>query len=224
MFVITACIPLRMYMSQSSSSPLRPARITAASREGQFPGHCIGESDRTAPFWSHDASVLLILVGKPARPLLQDIFFQFCFGDNRVMSCCNSALIAPRVPHPKKRAFLAAFSRCGSISQAAKRAKVDRRTHYNWIREDSGYREAFQYATIEAGDALEDKLSEMAHDGNVTAAIFLLKGIRPEKYKDRRTIQLDLKEWDGDLSKLSDEQLEQFLVAIDRPYPLRRGS
>lgn len=130
------------------------------------------------------------------------------------MSSCNSALVAPKVLHINKRAFLAAFSRCGSISQAAKRAKVDRRTHYNWLRQDPGYREAFQHATIEAGDALEDKLSEMAHAGNVTAAIFLLKGIRPEKYKDRRPIELDLKDWDGDVSKLSDEQFAKFCETI----------
>ena len=48
----------------------------------------------------------------------------------------SAAGLVPRVLHPKKRAFLAAFSRCGSISQSAKRAKVDRRTPYNWLRED----------------------------------------------------------------------------------------
>jgi hypothetical protein len=41
---------------------------------------------------------------------------------------------------------------------------------------------------IEAGDALEDKLSEIAHDGNVTGAIFLLKALRPDKYKDHKMI------------------------------------
>ena len=30
----------------------------------------------------------------------------------------------PKISHIKKRAFLAAFSRCGSLSQAAKRAGV----------------------------------------------------------------------------------------------------
>jgi hypothetical protein len=41
-------------------------------------------------------------------------------------------------------AFLAAFSRCGSLSKAAKRAKVDRRTHYNWLKDDSWYLQAFR--------------------------------------------------------------------------------
>ena len=116
----------------------------------------------------------------------------------------------PKISHPKKRAFLAAFSRCGSLSQAAKRAKVDRRTHYNWLREDPAYREAFRQATIEAGDALEDKMAELAHDGNVTAAIFLLKGLRPEKYRERYE-HTNLLELDPD--KLTAQQLENLLDA-----------
>ena len=111
----------------------------------------------------------------------------------------------PKVSHLKKRAFLAAFSRSGSLSQAAKRAGVDRRTHYNWLKSDQLYAVAFHEAVHEAGDALEDKLNEMAHDGNATAAIFLLKGLRPEKYRERyETNQV----WDGDLNKLSPDQLK----------------
>ena len=128
----------------------------------------------------------------------------------------SSAVLVPQVLHPKKRAFLAAYSRCGSISQAAKRAKVDRRTHYNWLREDPAYREAYQQATIEACDALEDRMKELAFDGNVTAGIFMLKSLRPEKYKDLKTIHLDLKDWDGDISRLSDEQLDKFLIEIEK--------
>ena len=108
----------------------------------------------------------------------------------------------------KKRAFLSAFSRCGSISAAAKRAKIDRRTHYNWLKEDPWYVEAYKQSVQQAGDALEDKLNELAHDGNVTAAIFLLKGLRPNKYRERS--QVDVK-WSGRLEDLSEEQLDQLI-------------
>src|SRR5258708_33070223 len=120
----------------------------------------------------------------------------------------------PKIPHIKKRAFLAVFSRCGSRSTAAKRAKVDRRTHYNRLRDDPWYKQAFRQAIQEAGDALEDKLNDLAHEeGNVTAAIFLLKGLRPEKYKDRtdHTFQ-----WNGDPATLSEEHrraLEDYMIS-----------
>ncbi len=111
----------------------------------------------------------------------------------------------PKTSHVKKRAFLAEFSRCGSLSKAAKRARVDRRTHYNWLKDDLGYVQAFRQAVIEAGDSLQDKLTEMAFEGNVTAAIFLLKGLKPETFRDRLE-QTNLLEIDPD--KLTPRQLD----------------
>ena len=96
------------------------------------------------------------------------------------------------IQHFKKRAFLAAFSRCGSISKAAKRAKVDRGSHYHWMETDPEYPDIFQRAREQGLDAVEDMLHEEAIEArNITAAIFLLKGGRPEKYSDR---------WKGELT------------------------
>jgi len=82
---------------------------------------------------------------------------------------------------------------------------VDRRTHYNWLKDDPWYVQGFQQAVIEVGDSLEDRLTEMAFDGNVTAAIFLLKGLKPQKFRERIE-QTNLHEMD--FTKLSSEQLE----------------
>ena len=64
-------------------------------------------------------------------------------------------------------------------------------------------------------------MTELAFDGNVTARIFMLQSLRPEKYKDRRMVQLDLKDWDGDISRLSDEQLDKFLIEIEKRAALQ---
>jgi hypothetical protein len=88
------------------------------------------------------------------------------------------------ITHPKKRAFLAAYSICGSLTQAAKRAKIERRIHYHWLR-DPDYAEAFAEAREQAGDALEDEAMRRAHAGSDTLVIFLLKGFRPERYRER---------------------------------------
>ena len=104
-----------------------------------------------------------------------------------------------------------AFSRCGSISTAAKRARIDRRTHYNWLKEDPWYVEAYKQSVQQAGDALEDKLNELAHDGNVTAAIFLLKGLRPNKYRERSQVDVKYPKKIDDLpEELLDDFIEQF--------------
>jgi len=50
----------------------------------------------------------------------------------------------------------------------------------------------------------------MAHAGNVTAAIFLLKGLRPEKYRERYE-HTNLMEWDPE--KLTATQLEKLMDA-----------
>jgi hypothetical protein len=38
---------------------------------------------------------------------------------------------------------------------------------------------------IEVGDSSQDKLTEMAFERNVTAGILLLKGLKPETFRDR---------------------------------------
>jgi hypothetical protein len=59
---------------------------------------------------------------------------------------------------------------------------------------------------IEAGDSLQDRLTEMAFEGNVTAAIFLLKGLKPETFRDRIE-QVNIQ--DIDIDKLTPELLDK---------------
>lgn len=109
---------------------------------------------------------------------------------------------AIKIRHPKKRAFLAAYSECAQVSRAAKAAEIDRSTHYDWLETDESYLAAFQRAEKQAGDLLEEEAVRRAYEGiekPVTIAgereiireyadtllIFLLKGIKPERYRDR---------------------------------------
>jgi len=117
----------------------------------------------------------------------------------------DAALLEPSDPIIQHDLGLACLE-VGRIPDA-KRAKVDPRRHYNWLKDDPWYVHAFRQAAIEAGDSLEDRLMETAFDGNVTAAIFLLKGLKPEKFRER----VDFK-WNGDfqqlISRLSPAELE----------------
>jgi hypothetical protein len=139
--------------------------------------------------------------------------------------------------HKKQRAFLSAYAKCGNITRAAQMADIARQTHYDWLAVDDAYKAAFAAADEEAGDYLEAEARRRAvegweepvfHQGMEVGAvrkysdsllIFLMKGSKPEKYKDR--VQSDVKATvdatitqKPDLSKLSDEeliQLEQLL-------------
>lgn len=104
----------------------------------------------------------------------------------------------------KKRAFLAALATTGNISRAAAAAGVHRMTHYDWLEQDAdgSYAAAVAAAEAEAADLLEAEARRRALEGwdeavywrgrevgatrkySDTLLIFLLKGARPEKYRE----------------------------------------
>lgn len=105
-------------------------------------------------------------------------------------------------PHAEaKAAFLKAMSEGKSITGSANAAGIGRRTAYDWREADPVFAEAWDDA-IEAGtDLLEDEAHRRAFEGvdrpvavgkaiveiteySDTLTIFLLKGRRPEKFRD----------------------------------------
>lgn len=124
----------------------------------------------------------------------------------------------PKVSDLKKRKFLAAFAETGFIGAAAKLADVTPRAVWNWRNSeeyrDPDFVEAFDAAYRIAAETIEDALIRRARDGvrkkifhcgepvidpvtgeqyeeltyDTTAAIFMLKGAKPERYKDRHEL------------------------------------
>src|SRR6185436_13760868 len=108
-----------------------------------------------------------------------------------------------RHPDPKKNRFLSGYVRVANVSGAAALAGIDRGTHYDWLNNDPDYKKAFEYAKDDAADALEQELRRRAIEGTPrpvyqggrrvgfitehsdSLGMFLLKGARPEKYRDR---------------------------------------
>jgi hypothetical protein len=123
----------------------------------------------------------------------------------------------------KQRKFLAAYSKCGIIGEAAKAAKMSRTMHYAWLK-DPDYREQFEHAHEAAADLLEAEVINRAmygqeeaiiyqgelqyaldENGNRTNTpltirkksdvllIFAMKGVRPEKYRDSYKADINVK-------------------------------
>ena len=86
----------------------------------------------------------------------------------------------------KKRqaVFLKAFMEIATITHAARAAKIGRQTHYDWLKKDGEYQEAFADAKAAAGDALIAEARRRALEYSDTLLIFLLKGAYPEKYRE----------------------------------------
>lgn len=120
----------------------------------------------------------------------------------------KTAASRPKLSQRKKAlrqdAFLAAFASCGNISTAAILADVNRKEHYRWLEADPAYADRYEQANEQAADALEQEARRRAVEGveepvgwfqgqaggtvrkySDTLLIFLLKGARPEKYRER---------------------------------------
>ena len=87
-----------------------------------------------------------------------------------------------------KATFLKTFAQRGNVSTSCKRAKISRETAYQWRKDDAKFHAAWEAAEQDAADSLEDHAWDMAKSGDTTMTIFLLKGLRPEKYRER-TVQ-----------------------------------
>ena len=108
-----------------------------------------------------------------------------------------------KIPHPKKGAVIKAFCQLGTVSAACEVAQIDRTTHYDWLKTDPQYAEAFDQARSIAADSLEQEAIRRARDGwqepvyqggkligtvlkkSDVLLIFLLKGFKPEKFRER---------------------------------------
>lgn len=84
-----------------------------------------------------------------------------------------------------KARYLAAVGKVGTLTAGCRAAKVSPHTVYKWREFDLEFSVAEQEARNAFADELEEYVVNMAKADNVTAAIFLLKAIRPEKYRER---------------------------------------
>jgi hypothetical protein len=121
-------------------------------------------------------------------------------------------LLFQGISNPKKRRFLAAFAQCGSVTDAAKQAEIHFTSHYKWLKEDdnAAYTEAFNRAREIAGDFAEGEIYRRAflgfdhpviYEGQITTtykdyadtlAMFWLKGLKPERYRENQKIDLNV--------------------------------
>ncbi len=127
------------------------------------------------------------------------------------MSKNNRLLFDPpgEIQHLKKRAFLKLFAndpRCmGNIRRTCTAAKLHNTTYYEWLHNDPQFAAALRDAKEFAIETLENRLDRAAldeEDMNVTAAIFRLKGLRPEVYRERHEITMTRAEREARIAEL----------------------
>lgn len=103
----------------------------------------------------------------------------------------------------RKTDFLQAMEETASVRRACVKAKVPRRTVYDWRKKDEEFEKDFQRSRLIAADAIEDEAVRRGFEGVLkpvyqggkkvgsireysdTLLQLLLKGNMPDKYKDR---------------------------------------
>jgi len=109
-----------------------------------------------------------------------------------------------------QKAFLAALERTGSITASAKAAKVNRSTAYMERRDDPEFARLWDEHLELAADLLEDEAKRRAFAGSDVLLMFLLKGIRPQKWRESRaTIP------PAELNRLIEEELQRIAKQKD---------
>lgn len=110
-----------------------------------------------------------------------------------------------------KRAMIVALEKSlGIVSTACKEVKINRSTHYDWMKLDEEYKREVDSILDIALDFAESKLFRQIDAENMTATIFYLK----TKGKGRGYVEkqeVSFVENDIDFSNISDEDLRKFI-------------
>jgi hypothetical protein len=128
----------------------------------------------------------------------------------------------------RQKQFLEQYARCGNLTEAARKCRIDRNRHYDWL-QDPEYEAKFANAYAQACDIVDGEIRRRGVTGILkpvfykgekvgsireysdTLLIFLAKGMMPDKYA--QFIKGDI-EHSGtisraiDFAELSDEQLD----------------
>ncbi len=88
--------------------------------------------------------------------------------------------------HRRLKAFLLSLEQTGSVTEAAKTAKIGRTTAYDHKRNDPMFSKQWDEALEKACDQLEDEARRRAFAGSDVLLMFLLKGRRPQVWRESR--------------------------------------
>jgi len=81
----------------------------------------------------------------------------------------------------KKQKFLENFDNLiGIISTTCKRIGIDRKTYYNWMKDDEDFVKKVEKVKEQQVSMVEDRLMRAILKDNITAIIFYLKNKHPE--------------------------------------------
>lgn len=86
--------------------------------------------------------------------------------------------------------FTQHLAKTGNVSKSARLAGVPRRTVYDERDKNPDFAQAWEDALEEGADELEEEARKRALADSDTLLIFLLKGLKPDKYRENKRVEL----------------------------------
>lgn len=105
----------------------------------------------------------------------------------------RAALSTPKKGGAWHGRFLEAFRQTGNVRLSAQGAGVDRTTVYRAAKADAEFAAAWREAEQDAIDTLEAVARQRALQTSDTLLIFLLKSLRPDRYRERIEMRVDMR-------------------------------
>jgi hypothetical protein len=120
-----------------------------------------------------------------------------------------------------RAAFLDTLGKTGNVTLTCDIHALHRPAIYAWRNEDAGFAADWEAALVLGTEALEDEAQRRAMKSSDLLMIFLLKGLKPDKYRERSTV--DVTHRAGDLRNVPIDELRRRLDQLrreqDRPNP-----
>lgn len=92
----------------------------------------------------------------------------------------------------KREVILESLASHPSLGRAARKARISRRTLWMWRRDDPSFAAECEEARSLGMEVLEDALITRGEKADTTAAIFMLKGWKPERYQEKKAVDVNL--------------------------------
>ena len=125
-----------------------------------------------------------------------------------------------RPPRTPRRAwvprFLEAMRATGNVRLAADAAGVDRSTPYKLAQRDASFAAAWQAAEQDAIDVLEATARRRALASSDALLMFLLRGLRPERYGAAVDVRLELRADAERLAPRLGVSVEELIARVER--------
>lgn len=92
---------------------------------------------------------------------------------------------------PTQKRFLGCFAACGSLTKAARWAKITRENHYLWLDSDASYAALWPQFRVRAGEMLLDEAVRRAKEGVVKVVRYKGRVVGTElEYSDQLMAKL----------------------------------